>query len=143
LLRAATSILALLLLVSGAGAAAANELTFTASAPRACDAPSTLRLLLKDLEIPRNRAVTIRAYAKPAQGDESFIGLFAVMGDSATAPGNRKMPEARITATPTFRRSLEAGSATAPLLVILRPFAGKAALKDLDWSVGAVEWACR
>jgi len=142
LLRAATSILALLLLVSGAGAAAANELTFTASAPRACDAPSTLRLLLKDLEIPRNRAVTIRAYAKPAQGDESFIGLFAVMGDSATAPGNRKMPEARITATPTFRRWLQAGSA-APLSVILRPFGGKAALKDLDWSVGAVEWACR
>ena len=108
MLQAATPILALLLLVSGAGTAAANELTFAVPAPRACDAPSTLRLLLKDLEIPRNRAVTIRAYAKPAQGDESFIGLLAIMGDSVTAAGNRKMPEARITATPAFRRSLEA-----------------------------------
>ena len=143
MLRAASPILALLLLVSSGGPAAANELTFAVAAPRACDAPSSLRLLLKDLEIPRNRAVTIRAYAKPAQGEESFIGLFAVMGDSATAAGNRKMPEARITATPAFRRWIEAGSAAAPLSVILRPFAGKTALKDLDWSVRAVEWACR
>jgi hypothetical protein len=101
-----------------------------------------LRLLLKDLELPRNRAVTIRAYAKPAQGDESFIGLLAVMGDSATAAGNHKMPDARITATSAFRRWLEAGSVAAPLSVILRPFAGKTVLKDLDWSVGAVEWGC-
>ena len=136
-------ILALLLLVCGAGAAAANELTFAAPVPRACEAPSSLRLLLKDLEIPRNRAATIRAYAKPAQGEESFIGLLAVMGDSATAGGNRKMSEARVTATPAFRRWLEAGSAAVPLSVILRPFAGKTALKDLDWSVRAVEWACR
>ena len=143
MLRAATSILALLLLVSSAGAAAANELTFAVPAPRACHAPSTLRLLLKDLEIPRNRAVTVRAYAKPAQGDESFIGLLAVMGDSASAAGNRKMPEARISATPAFRRWLDAGSAAAPLSVILRPFAGKAVLKDLDWSVRGVEWVCR
>ncbi len=132
----AVHMFAALLLLSG-------ERTFQVQAPRVCESPSSLRLLLKDLELPRNRAVTIRAYAKPAQGDESFVGLLAVMGDSATAAGNRKMPEARITATPAFRRWLEAGSASTPLSVILRPFAGKTALKDLDWSVGGVEWACR
>ncbi len=132
----AVHIFAALLLLSG-------ERTFQVQVPRACESRSSLRLLLKDLELPRNRAVTIRAYAKPAQGDESFIGLLAVMGDSATATGNRKMPEARITATPAFRRWLEDGSASAPLSIILRPFAGKTALKDLEWSVGAVEWVCR
>ena len=132
----AVHIFAALLLLSG-------ERTFQVQAPRACESPSSLRLLLKDLELPRNRAVAIRAYAKPTQGEESFIGLLAIMGDSATAAGNRKMPEARITATPTFRRWLEDGSGSAPLSVILRPFAGKTALKDLDWSVASIEWACR
>jgi len=121
----------------------ASELTFEPEAPPACESPAPLRLLLKDLELPRNRAITIRAYAKqPGRDEESFIGLFAVMADSATATGNRKLPQARVTATPVFRRWIEPSSPERRLSVILRPFAGKAAIKDLDWSVRAVEWAC-
>ena len=112
-------------------------------APPACESPRPLRLLLKDVELPRSRAVTIRAYAKPAGREESYIGLLAVMADSANAVGSRKMPEARVTATPAFRQWIEAGSAKGRLSVILRPFAGKAPMKNLDWSVRAVEWACR
>ena len=128
--------------------AAAGDLTFEAEAPPACESRAPLRLLLKDVELPRSRAVTIRAYAKrPGRDEESFIGLFAVMADSATAVGNRKLPQARVTATPAFRRwiepsSPEPSSARRRLSVILRPFAGKTAMKDLDWSVRAVEWAC-
>jgi len=121
----------------------ASELTFEPEAPPACESRAPLRLLLKDLELPRNRAITIRAYAKrPGRDEESFIGLFAVMADSANAVGNRKLPQARVTATPAFRRSIEPSSAERRLSVILRPFAGKTAMKDLDWSVRAVEWAC-
>lgn len=138
---AATYILAAVLLASST--AAAGELAFEAEAPPACEPPAPLRLLLKDLELPRSRAVTIRAYAKqPGREQESFIGLFAVMADSANAVGNRKLPQTRVTATPAFRRWIEAGSAERRLSVILRPFAGKTAMKDLDWSVRAVEWAC-
>jgi hypothetical protein len=49
------------------------------------------------------------------------------------------MPQARVTATPAFRRSIEPG---ASLSIILRPFAGKTPMNDLNWSVRAVEWAC-
>jgi hypothetical protein len=101
-----------------------------------------LRLLLKDVELPRNRAVTIRAYAKHAGREESFIGLFAVMADSANAVGSRKLPQARVTATPAFRRSIETDSGKERLSIVLRPFAGKTAMHDLVWSVRAVEWAC-
>ena len=121
----------------------ASELTFEPEAPPACESPAPLRLLLKDLELPRSRAVTIRAYAKrPGRDEESFIGLFAAMADSATAVGNRKLPQARVTATPAFRRWIEPSSPERRLSVILRPFAGKTAMKDLDWSVRAVEWTC-
>jgi hypothetical protein len=136
---AATYILAAALLASSA--ARAGNLTFEAQALPTCESSTPLRLLLKDVELPRSRAVTIRAYAKPAGRDEeSFIGLFAVMADSANAAGNRKMPQARVTATAGFRRSIEPG---ATLSVTLRPFAGKMPMNDLDWSVRAVEWACR
>lgn len=136
---AATYILAAVLLASSA--AAAGDLTFEAQAPPACEPPAPLRLLLKDVELPRNRAVTIRAYAKQAgREEESFIGLFTVMADSANASGNRKIPQARVTATPALRRLIEPGAAFS---IILRPFAGKTAMNDLDWSVRAVEWACR
>jgi len=138
-LLAATYILAAALLASSA--ARAGDLTFHAQAPPGCESSTPLRLLLKDVELPRSRAVTIRAYAKQAgREEESFIGLFAVMADSANAAGNRKMPQARVTATPAFRRAIEPG---ATVSVILRPFAGKTAMNDLDWSVRAVEWACR
>ncbi|HMJ61411.1 MAG TPA: hypothetical protein VK493_06585 [Bryobacteraceae bacterium] len=138
---AATYILAAVLLASST--VAAGELTFEPEAPPACESPAPLRLLLKDVELPRSRAVTIRAYAKrPGRGEESFIGLFAVMADSATAVGNRKLPQARVTATPAFRRWIEPSSPERRLSIILRPFAGKTAMKDLDWSVRAVEWAC-
>ena len=121
----------------------ASELTFEPEAPPACESPAPLRLLLKDLELPRSRAVTIRAYAKrPGRDEESFIGLFAAMADSATAVGNRKLPQARVTATPAFRRWIEPSSPERRLSVILRPFAGKTAMTDLDWSVRAVEWTC-
>jgi hypothetical protein len=123
-------------------AAAAGDLTFESEAPPACESSVPLRLLLKDVELPRSRAVTIRAYAKQTGSEESFIGLLAVMADSVNAVGNRKLPQARVTATPAFRRSIETGSGKARLSIVLRPFAGKTAMNDLDWSVRAVEWAC-
>lgn len=136
----ATHLLAALLLASGA--AAAGELAFDIEAAPACESPVPLRLLLKDVEIPRSRPVTIRAYAKSSQSEESYIGLLALMGDSAAAAGDRKMPEARITATPAFRQWIKTASSNERLSVILRPFAGKTVLKDLIWSVHGVEWAC-
>jgi hypothetical protein len=139
-LLAARYILAAALLASSA--AAAGDLTFEAEAPPACESPAPLRLLLKDVELPRSRAVTIRAYAKQTGREESFIGLFAVMAASVNAVGNRKLPQARVTATPAFRRSIETGSGKQRLSIVLRPFAGKAAMNDLNWSVRAVEWAC-
>jgi hypothetical protein len=82
----ATYILAAALLASSA--ARAGDLTFQVQAPPGCESSTPLRLLLKDVELPRSRAVTIRAYAKQSgREEESFIGLFAVMADSVNAPG--------------------------------------------------------
>jgi hypothetical protein len=128
-------------------ASASGELTFPAAeAPLpACPSSQPLRLILSDLELPRNRAMTIRAYAKTAGAEPVYVGLLALMSESADAQGNRKVPETRITATPPFRQWLAAAETGKKGLVsvILRPYAGKVAMKDLIWSVRSVRWVCR
>ncbi|MGH9673711.1 MAG: hypothetical protein ACRD44_11070 [Bryobacteraceae bacterium] len=102
-----------------------------------------MRLELKDVEFPRNRAANIRIYVRPAEGKEIYFGLLAVMAESAKAEGVRKGDALRVDAEPSFLEWLGTNPRAGQLTFVLRPFAGKKPAADLEWKVASATLACR
>lgn len=115
------------------------DLRLRVDATPACPEASPMRLVLSEVELPRNQAVTFRAYVKIEDGAEQYFGLTSLLAESKDAVGTRTMPSLRITAVPSYRGTFERKS---PLDFVVRAFGGKKALPDLTWKASGARFVC-
>lgn len=125
------------------GATQGREIQLVVDLPASCAEARRVRLDLKGVEFPRNRAANIRIYARPAEGDEIYFGLLALLAESVKAEGVRKGDALRVDAEPPFLEWLNRTPRAGQLTLVLRPYAGKKAATDLEWKVASATLACR
>jgi len=112
---------------------------FQVEVPAAVESRQT-HLLLRDVVVPRNRAVVLRAYALGADSAKIFLGTTAIPGISREATGTSTTALLRINVTTGLRRWLATSRSARKVDVeISDAGSGDSTAPRSTWSVRAVE----
>jgi hypothetical protein len=95
-------------------------------------------LLLRDVSVPRNRGVVLRAYVVGDDSAKVYLGSTAIPAISRSAQGATALRLLRINVTTAFRRWFARARSPHTVEIVITPRTG-GTTPDLLWSVRAVE----
>jgi len=132
------SLLAFALACASARQGASGARRFDVTLPPDIAARET-HLVLRNVEVPRNRAVVLRAYAVAA-GDTQpvYLGSAGIPGVSPTASGKTALGVVTVIVTRGIRQWVSAHPGAKTISIEIRPTTGRDTTR-VDWSALRVE----
>lgn len=116
--------------------AAPQVLRLTLELPTGIETDQT-HLLLRDVTVPRNRGVILRAYAIGRDSIATYLGSAAIPAFARAAAGEFTAKELRINVTSGLRRWRAENRDARAVTVEIRQATGDSSTVQTDWRVGS------